>query len=347
MKSSRLLALLCLLSIIALWGCEGERGPAGPSGTDGTDGTDGTGVALTCLDCHNTPAQNAITQQYNRSVHALGQYVDYTGGLLRGSCVRCHTGLGFTYYAVNGVAPEIGYSTPEPINCNSCHEIHSSFEVADLALRLTGPVAANFGDYTFDFQNGHNDSPNSNLCVNCHQARTAEPNVASPGATFTISNTHYGPHHGPQGNVVAGYGFAEVAGSTPYPSGSVHMNAGASCVTCHMGEYSDGAGGHTWNPNVFNCQGCHNTEDFDYHGKQTETEELLVELRDLLVEAGVVEFVVADDAYEPVVGTYPMVQAQAYYNWIGLEEDRSLGVHNFPYVEALLMNSIEALSAGK
>ena len=40
-----------------------------------------------------------------------------------------------------------------------------------------------------------------------------------------------------------------------------------------------------------------------------------------------------------------MVQAQAFYNWIGLTEDRSLGVHNPRYVEALLSNSIEALSA--
>ena len=48
-------------------------------------------------------------------------------------------------------------------------------------------------------------------------------------------------------------------------------------------------------------------------------------------------------SYHPVVGTYPMVQAQAFFNWVGLEEDRSLGVHNPRYVEALLTNSIEAL----
>ncbi|MFN2128274.1 MAG: hypothetical protein ACK2TU_10490 [Anaerolineales bacterium] len=40
-----------------------------------------------------------------------------------------------------------------------------------------------------------------------------------------------------------------------------------------------------------------------------------------------------------------MILAEAYYNWIGIEEDRSEGVHNPNYVEALLENSIEALEA--
>lgn len=39
-----------------------------------------------------------------------------------------------------------------------------------------------------------------------------------------------------------------------------------------------------------------------------------------------------------------MVQAQAFFNWIGLTEDRSLGVHNPRYVTALLENSIEAIT---
>ena len=70
----------------------------------------------------------------------------------------------------------------------------------------------------------------------------------------------------------------------------------------------------------------------------------LIMLRDRLVELGVVEYVTEDEAYEPIVGTYPMIQAQAFFNWIGLEEDRSLGVHNPAYVNALLDNTLEALA---
>ena len=82
---------------------------------------------------------------------------------------------------------------------------------------------------------------------------------------------------------------------------------------------------------------------FDHNGFQTETQEKLDQLRDVLVDLGVVEYVAEDEAYEPIVGTYPMVQAQAYFNWIGLVEDRSLGAHNPRYVEALLDNTLEAL----
>ena len=48
--------------------------------------------------------------------------------------------------------------------------------------------------------------------------------------------------------------------------------------------------------------------------------------------------------YTVNVGTFPMVQAQAYFNWIGLTEDRSEGVHNPKYVKALLANTLEALN---
>jgi hypothetical protein len=185
-----------------------------------------------------------------------------------------------------------------------------------------------------------------NLCVNCHQSRRAEPNVTNPGETFEITSTHYGPHHGAQGNVLNGAGFAEIAGDIAYPApgSATHMEVG--CTGCHMGEYDAdaAAGGHTYWPTLGSCTECHGAlEDFDYNGAQTEVEELLVELRDILVANGVLEWVEEDEAYEPVVGTYPMAQAQAFFNWVGLEEDRSLGVHNPNYVMALLKNSIQAL----
>ncbi|MEZ4907232.1 MAG: hypothetical protein R2771_06255 [Saprospiraceae bacterium] len=44
-----------------------------------------------------------------------------------------------------------------------------------------------------------------------------------------------------------------------------------------------------------------------------------------------------------VTGTYPVDYVGAYFNWIMLEEDRSVGVHNPNYTRALLKNSIEAL----
>lgn len=347
MKASRVLFVLLLLPALFVWGCQGDDGPAGPQGpagedgvdgVDGVDGQDGVDGTVRCLECHNTQTQRDITLQYARSQHAYGEYVDYAGG--NSSCARCHSGGGFVEFLEIGDV-DGNINVPVALSCEHCHSIHTTFERQDYALRSTAPVAfiaegagtADFGD-------------NANLCANCHQSRRAEPMIDAPGDTYQITSTHYGPHHGAQANVLMGSGFAEIEGPRSYPTESLHLSEGATCVTCHMGDYSDGAGGHTWWANVDACNECHSTpDDFDYNGFRTDIQEKLDELRDLLVEAGVVEFVEADQAYEPVIGVYPMDQARAFFNWVGLSEDRSKGVHNPRYVDALLTNSIAAMEA--
>jgi formate-dependent nitrite reductase cytochrome c552 subunit len=331
MKVSRLIYVFLLLPLFVLWGCEGDQGPAGPAGADGAD------VNVTCLACHNTAVQNAISLQYERSQHSLGETLEHAGG--NASCAQCHSGNGFVEWAETGEV-DGNILVPTPIGCQSCHSIHATFEEADYALRVTGAV---FWIYDEGYGNGMVDfGDNSNLCANCHQSRRGEPALTNPGEdTFNISSTHWGPHHGAQANVFAGVGFAEIEGSKSYPTDNLH--AEASCVSCHMADYSDGAGGHTWWPGLQACTGCHTgLTTFDRNGFQTDIEDLLVTLRDQLVALGVVEYVAADDAYEPIPGTYPTEYARAFFNWVGIEEDRSLGIHNPRYVEALLENSIEA-----
>ena len=185
-----------------------------------------------------------------------------------------------------------------------------------------------------------------------------------PTGDFFISSTHYGPHQGSQANVLYGAGFAETTGSISYPvAGSAdHMLAG--CTGCHMDTYSDGEGGHTFNPSLDACNDCHGvTEtDFDYGGVQTTIEAQLDEIRDTLVargivayeagdyyelneETGVIELVTAAGGYHPVVGVYSVEESAAFFNWTGLDEDRSLGAHNPKYVKAVLTNTLEALKA--
>jgi hypothetical protein len=340
-NSKHFLWLLLLIPAIALMGCEGDTGPAGPAGADGTDGTDGTDGAngnslASCLECHTDAATLQIGMEYVMSHHKQGLYVGYAGG--RASCARCHSKQGFIEYAVTGdVAGDV--VDPAAIDCATCHEVHP----ATFALRLTDPVSMIWDEtYMLDF------GDNSNNCANCHQSRRAEPNISNPGETFEITSTHYGPHHGAMANVLEGVGFAEIAGSTAYPApsdGSGHLSVGMTCVSCHMATYEDGTGGHTWWPALNSCQSCHSgTTDFDVNGFQTATQAKLLALRDRLIELGVVEYVEEDEAYEPVLGTYPMAQAQAFFNWIGLTEDRSLGVHNPRYYTALLDNSLEAIA---
>ena len=337
-NSKNALWLLILIPAIALMGCEGDTGPAGPPGAvgaDGADGANGTTLAV-CLECHTDQATLQIGLEYVQSGHKSAQTVGYAGA--REDCGRCHSKQGFVQYAVNGeVVGNI--SDPAAIDCATCHAVHPQ----DFALRLIGAVTLISDDtYMLDF------GDNSNLCANCHQTRRAEPNIAAPADSFAITSTHYGPHHGPQANVLEGVGFAEIAGSVAYPppsSASGHLSVGMTCKECHMDAYTDGVGGHTWHPSVAACTTCHvGTTDFDINGFQTSTNEKLVTLRDRLVELGVIEYVEEDMAYEPIVGTYPMIQAQAFFNWIGLVEDRSLGAHNPGYFDALLDNTIEALA---
>jgi hypothetical protein len=336
-NANRFFLLLLIVSALALMGCEGDQGPAGPAGANGTDGADGANgyTPAMCLDCHNDAPSLEIQLAYAQSGHKAGLYVAYTGGEDRASCGRCHNKQGFIEYAVTGDVANDIYD-PAPLDCAGCHTVHP----ADFGIRLTGPVAM-IWDETYEVDFGDN----SNLCANCHQSRRAEPNVSDPGTEFEITSTHYGPHHGAQANVLEGVGFAEIEGSTDYPApGSGHAAVGRTCVACHMGDYVDGAGGQTWHSRVETCTDCHiGASDFDINGFQTDTQAKLNKLRDLLADAGVIEYVEADDAWEPIVGTYPMVQAQAFFNWIGLVEDRSMGVHNPTYYTALLDNTIEAL----
>lgn len=302
-----------------------KEGPKGESGT------------ASCTECHGT-SLNLVENQFYQSGHYAGVYSleRIEEGGWSASCSRCHSSEGFLQYVETGEASAV--ATPGKWECKTCHAIHETFTADDFTLRLTAPVAWNISSDSVDF------GGSSNLCANCHQARTAEPNTATPGETFKISNTHYGPHHGPQANIVYGYGFAEIAGAIAYPADGSHQHFKAGgCSECHMGDYADGTGGHTWTPNVATCNACHATEDYNYNGLQTEVAGLLDELAVALAAKGVMSYDSTSETYNLVTGTFPMVQAQAYYNYIGIEEDRSLGVHNPNYVLALLKNSIAAL----
>ncbi len=383
MKKVLFILFACFATIMFM-SCEGPAGMAGLDGADGlpgSDGTDGVDGDVTCLTCHSGATMQSVKEQFQQSVHYSGEVaVDYAGA--RSSCARCHSSEGFIEFATNGSVGE-NISAPSAWECATCHSLHQTFDATDYALRITADVSFIFdGTVTADFDNG-------NLCATCHQSRRAGPEDMvgewvdlngvdddGPGGVgdddeyqvlagdFFISSSHYGPHHGAQSNVLYGVGFAEIAGSMSYQtagSGS-HMTL-AGCTDCHMATYSDGTGGHTYNPSLDACNDCHGaTEtDFDYGGVQTETEDLLTELRDSLVsigviayesgdyyelneETGIIELVTAAGGYHPVVGIYSVEEAGAFFNWTGLDEDRSLGVHNPKYVKALLTNSLEAFA---
>jgi hypothetical protein len=258
----------------------------------------------------------------------------------------------------SGQIPEVKLPIADPLppNCYTCHQIHRTYTTDDWALTQEEPVTTWVGNHTLDFGK-------SNLCISCHQSRTYSPALPDPntGGTVNITSSRYGPHHGPQGLMLPGLTGYEVPGPTPYEN-SAHTlllaNAGANaCVACHMAaaggsageEYGTFVGGHSFrvagesgNINFAACSACH-TVAADLTAlvddRQAQIEAKMAELRQLLIDRGLLN--PTTDLAIP--GTFEGHEAGALFNYRFVQEDQSLGVHNFKYAYALLTNAIAAL----
>jgi len=368
MKRQKLKFWLLFLAAGAIFAaCEGPQGITGANGfdgTDGKDGVDGTDGNSTCLACHSGTAREEIQGQFAISVHSEGaRAVDYAGR--RQDCARCHSHQGFVQFSEFGtVVGEV--TNPTAWECATCHDLHKTMEATDYALRMSDPVKLVYDETTtIDFSNSENS--NSNLCATCHQALSTDPLIADPDLTEYTLKSYSGFHHGPQANVLAGTGFVEFEGSVSYPEvGSENHLSQASCTGCHMAEFNKvegvgsygqpvevGQGGHSYIPSLKACNDCHTGADlsasdhFDYGGVRTDIQDRLDALRERLIELGTIVVTVDDDgknvysAYTE--GPVPILNARAYFNWHGIDEDRSTGVHNLKYVRAILINTLAVL----
>jgi hypothetical protein len=307
------------------------------AGADGADGVDGT---ASCIACHSDAVRDPILSAYAISQHAIGDtYLRGTSG----TCAACHASEGFIDFMLLGASNPDGYLDPHPITCATCHDDHDTFDFAtdgpDYALRSIEPVPLRLTDPNYIIDLGGT----SNLCVNCHQPRRSEPTDDGNG-TFEITSTHWGPHHGPQGTVFEGVGGAKIPGSLSYPqiASSAHRT-GSNCVTCHMGETTDGNdGSHSNWPTENACLACHtNGPPSEVAGLAADLARLESLLAAVVSQDGTVIGIIHDG--HPQLGTFTIVEAQAAWNYLVVTEDRSNGVHNPEYVKALVRNAVEAL----
>jgi hypothetical protein len=238
---------------------------------------------------------------------------------------------------------------PLPQNCFTCHQIHQTYTEADWAFTQSAPVTLWVGGQTLDFGKG-------NLCISCHQSRVYTPTLPDPntGGTVNIQTTRYGPHHGPQGVMLPGLNGYEVPGPLPYEN-SAHTallgnNVKNACITCHMGTAQGvSSGGHTFRVisedsliNVAACAQCHPVASellAMVQDRQSQIEARLAELEALLVARGKYNATTGQNTKGDYVGH----EAGALFNFKFVEEDKSRGVHNFKYANALLVNSIAAI----
>jgi hypothetical protein len=340
------MSLVGLASLLLISGCDREIN------SDVQVVDNASNASENCLQCHSGLLDQAQGEWVN-SVHASGNTIDDTnrGGT---TCANCHIQEGFIQFLATGTNPSAPFDHASAIGCFTCHDPH---ENGDLSLRTQAAYTLKNGA-VFDHGEG-------NLCANCHHSRTDVRTLADNQPT----SNRFGPHHGPQGEMINGTGGFEFPGEgyefATSPHAEVVPNA---CVGCHMAqvEAMEGykIGGHSFTMEdeatgeslVSLCAdaSCHDNEaeDFDFEadedydndgsveGYQTEVAGMLDSLSVLLYAQGVV-----DEDYVPITDTIADVNlAGAVYNLVFVREDRSEGVHNFRYTRDLLLNSIDYVS---
>ena len=339
-KLLKIVALPVLVLAVAMVGCEGDVGPAGPPGPEGPEGPPGENALNTCSECHSEDTElMSVQMQFEAGAHYETVYWARSG-----SCSACHNHNGFMTSVINGEEIPDSFDNPVPINCRTCHLIHTEFGDEDYDLTTTTAVALTTG--------GTHDHGSGNLCANCHQARAVDPAPEIGGDPVTVTSFRYGPHYGTQSNMLSSNAMYEFAGSASYDVTTPHA---LSCTMCHMvtpvadnHDSSYLAAGHVFSLSyeedgeaIEACTQCHSSaESFDAFGGQTDVAEMMDELAALLTAEGILR----EDGYANE-GEFDADVAAAFLNYKFVYYDGSYGVHNPHYVQALLTNTIEAMEA--
>jgi len=291
-------------------------------------------TASNCFDCHSDQNTALVSAegQWGYSQHASGENIDRNN---RG-CQVCHTSEGFVATVTGAPVPST-VENPTAIHCFTCHAPHTN---SSLALRVSDPQTLTNGE-SFDM-NG------ANICASCHQSRNdVNTYVEEP----TELSERWGPHHGPQSDMLWGTNGYEYAAFGPYGQTN-HRGAGDDgCLDCHFKVTSNYIlGGHSFNMkfiaegdtslNTDACGQCHSsTDDFNIGGVQDIVHTLLEDLESRLVAAGLL-----GSEGLPLEVTTSQDSAGAVWNFLIVEDDRSFGVHNRQYILDLLNSAIQFMN---
>ncbi len=209
--------------------CEACHGPASAHiGAVTDERIDATYDAAPCATCHDSGTKHIFPEQWDVSLHSGA--TSYPTGPGRESCVRCHTGAGFAQYArgVPSTDPyfDVSYS---PITCSGCHNPHDATNVNQLRKITAETFVPNTADLKVGVYAKVNGAGKGAFCINCHQSR-AEANAARLAATISF---RFGPHYGPQGDVLLSRNMHELGGVKLLKTNHLDPTQDA-CIKCHM-----------------------------------------------------------------------------------------------------------------
>jgi hypothetical protein len=354
-------------------GCENCHGVGSEHASSG-DSTkiqrDYSGAA--CISCHDAPTHHIKPFQWKQSKHAVSNLI-YTSAWAQtisspdfgtndlGNCIRCHDPQGYVNFTKGKGTNTTGWTLAQTytINCVACHDAHGNSNFSYLRNRPTNSDTLANG---YHYAGG-----NGKVCMDCHKAR---PNAVTYVLT-RVTSSHWGPHSGPQADILNGQNAATFNG--PYITGS-HKNIQNTCVTCHMAPtadtgtaYTNRVGEHTFRmvdstgsyDDVKGCLGCHpgvtRFSDFmapeDYAGLghldtwQNQIAGCIENLARALPHTGVDTVswqLIAADSLSP---NYLNIK-KAYWNYQLVVNDRSKGLHNPFFVVQVLLSSIAAAPIG-
>lgn len=339
--------------------CESCHGPAQEHMRTGGD-ISKIAISLSagnCGQCHDAATHHVKNFEWGSSVH--GQTEVDRGG----SCGNCHTTAGFIDandpgMNEDGIEVPITATFKEGITCAACHDPHGPASGVHQIRAISSSTLSN-GDVITDGGKGL-------ICMSCHKSRR-------DGESYVLGNAnkHFGPHHGPQTDMLAGKNAIEYGQELP---SSKHLTAvDDACVQCHMQKTpgdipafaKNKVGGHSFglffddgiNPVVHlteTCTSCHgDIEDFDFGGEDYNRDGLIegvqTEIHHLLDDLGMLLPPIGSPSVD-MYNLYAQFNTQSLksgaYNYLFVEEDGSHGVHNPKYAAALLRSSIEDLSGG-
>ncbi len=329
--------------------CENCHGPGSQHGTVGGNPNliSVSYSAGDCAQCHSEGTHHIKPMEWANSRHAISVREESA------SCAECHGGIGFIDRAEGKTTLRTEYSA---ITCVTCHDPHDATNPHQ--IRSTGEITLENNAHTVVEGGGM-----GRLCMSCHRSRR------DAASYVTAYHSHFGPHHGPQTDMLMGTNAVDYGQAIP--SSGHKFAIQDTCVTCHMqavGANDPGfleVGGHTFTPSwdggtpdnpaddvdlVGACTQCHGpVQSFDIvrcdydgngvvEGVQTEVEGLMREVAMLLPPLG-------QPTMEEVTQDFTPAQLKAAYNYLFVEEDGSMGVHNTAYTVGILKGSIADLKA--